>query len=189
MSILDALLNAPAPTAKVGGERSPEPELVSTPRQMPNIPDFAMLPSASVGALDGTANSSGSSVVANMLMLVAVGGAAYWFGKSRGRDEGESKKILSKDDLIPGTSITISGQSVAQPAARVGAPTVKVGAPSSRGGAISKRGAPKSGPRTIVRETLVEAPPPTLRSGMVPSLDYEFTDEEFGGYSPPTRRY
>lgn len=185
MSILDALLNVPAATAKVGGEQSPEPELVSTPRRMPNLPDFPMIPSASIGALDATAAPNGPSAIVNLLLVAAVGGAAYWFGKSRGRDEGASSKILSKDDLIPGTSITISGQSVAQPAARVGAPTVKVGA--SQRGAASKRGAPST--NAIVRETLVEAPPPTLRSGMVPSLDYEFTDEEFGGYSPPTRRY
>lgn len=170
MSVLGALLAQAVPfppaTASVGAEEEPEnePKLVSTPRQMPNIPAYYGVPKASVGALADTAagNRTGGNAIANLLIVAAVGGAAYWFGKSRAEKKADAAPPpSSKYDLVPGTSITVRGENL--PSA-----TVKVGA------AEDSRARTRA--RKPAKEVLVSAPPSALRGGAMSSFDFDLDD-------------
>lgn len=176
MSVLQSLLSQPAPS--VDPAPAPRAERGPTPVRMPNVPDFG-LPTIKVGALvEATNPPPKSNAFANFVLLAAVGVGAYMFGKSRT----EKPREESKDDLIPGTSITVGGENVSV-TLRSPPPSMK---PSAKvGGARSLKG--KATKDASIR---VPTPPATLKSGMVPSLDYEFDLDDFGGeYGSSTRRF
>lgn len=174
MSALQSLLSQPAPSASPAAP--PKAEKAPTPVRMPSAPNMDLMPSIKVGALAGaTEPPPKSNAFANFILLAAVGVGAYMFGKSRS----EKPREESRDDLIPGTSITVGGENVSV--------TLKSPPPSMRPSA--KVGA-KTSLKSKAKETSIKvaAPPATLKSGMVPSLDYEFDDFDVD-YGASTRRF
>jgi hypothetical protein len=144
---------------------------------MPNVPELPF-PKANIGALaDASVPPQQTSTFKSILIVAAVGLGAYMFGRSKGK-EAAVESGGKRNDLIPGTSITVGGDRVDVTTRFSQAPTAKMGPTAKVGG---KRPAKKD------VSIMVSAPPETLRSGIAPSVEYDFDD--FEDFNQPTRRF
>jgi hypothetical protein len=121
MTVLRDLLNQPHPSAAM--VRAPSEAMARHPGAatgqivvgpgvappMPDVPKFIEIPNVSIGALQGGAMAS--SALPNLLMLVGVGAAAYYFGKRQGKQAAVEKPKENRP--IPGLPTVKVGAKVA----------------------------------------------------------------------------
>jgi hypothetical protein len=154
MTVLRDLLNQPHPAAMARAPSAATGQIVAGPGvapRMAEIPKIVEIPNTSVGALQG--DPATPSALPNLLLLVGVGAAAYFFGKRQGKAAVEEKASSKVGAPIPGI------------------PTVKVGArvaPALPEGSLKVKKA---------------ASPPLLRTTAPVSVEYDLGEyDDFGDY-------